>query len=158
MSRFCPHLCELCHLQNLRRTSTGLTICSKFTVLVHRQARSSHVKQRRVMLNTIRPSLCSAGSGTIENPEKMSSFSWHTRLLEEDGRLQIDRQCLPCRLLFKHTSPFTPPSFTVFYNIPLLTKLLPWAPQNLQNSFDGSLIAHTQNFSSADQQHLPSFN
>lgn len=77
------------------------------------------------MLNTIKPSLHSAGSGTIENPEKISYFSWHTRLLEEDGRLQIDRQSLPCRLLFQHTSPFAPPSFTVFYNTRLLTKLFP---------------------------------
>lgn len=65
-----------------------------------------------------------AGSGTIENPEEISYFYWHTRLLEEGGRLHIDRQCSSCRSLFKHTSPFTP-SFTVFYNIPLLIKLLP---------------------------------
>ena len=65
-----------------------------------------------------------AGSGTTENPEEMSYFYWHIRLLQEEGRLHIDRQHSPCRSLCKHTSPFNP-SFTVFCNIPLLTKLSP---------------------------------
>lgn len=54
------------------------------------------------------------GSGTVENVEEMSYFYWHTRLLEEDGKLHIHRQGSPCRSFFKHISPFTP-SFTVFY-------------------------------------------